>query len=551
MFRSLRTLRTIPRFKDIAFVLARHGFHQVAAYLQAPVSARLRRLFSSEAPPAIIHEPERLRLVFQDLGPTFIKFGQLLSTRPDLLPEPYIREFGKLQDEVDPAPREEILEVVARDLGSDLHTLFAEFSLDPIASASIGQVYRAVTPGGEEVVVKVRKRGVQRVIEQDLNILRFLVDVIGEWPFFRIHDLDGVLNVFERSIRRELDFTYEKNNLEQMRKHLRPDDPVRIPRVHEALCSRRVLTMELLPGCKLSAPGADDELSNGQGEALARRLAATIIRQIFEDGLFHADLHPGNLILMGNGRVGLIDFGNIGRCTPGMMDELLLLMYYLVRRDYALTARMVLKVGRAQTDVDVHELTYELMDSLDHYHGLSMRDIQVAGLLNSFFAISMRYQITLPPQYVLLARTLITLEGVVRTLAPEVEILTMIEPSLLKVVRARWAPARVYRELESTLTELGGSLRSAPVHLAEVLRRTAEGRLKIETNLRNTERLEQRLEFIGIRVPLAILAGATLIGSAMLLNQSFGAGGGTLQIALGACGFISSMALAFLIAMRH
>ncbi len=550
MFRSIRTLRSIPRIKDIALVLAKHGFHQIAGYLQAPISARLRRFFSSSEPPSIIQQPERLRLVLQDLGPTFIKFGQVLSTRPDLLPENFIKELGKLQDRVQPVPVEEILRTMSQELGGDVDQFFRHLDHEPLASASIGQVHRARTLGGDDVVVKVRKRGLTRLVEQDLQVLRLLTELMGEWQVFRVHDVDGILGAFERAIRRELDFTYERVNIEKMHAHLAADDIVRVPRVYPALSSQRLLTMEFLPGAKFSqldGLGLDDEKRAALGEGLT----ICMLRQIFDYGIFHADPHPGNLILMPDGRIGLIDFGNVGKCTPAMMEELLLLLYHVVRRDFPKISRLILKVGRPQGDVDAQSLTYELMDSLEQYYGLSMEQIQFGGLLNSLFAISMRYRISLPPHYVLLGRTLMTLEGVVRELAPRLEILGRVQPFLEKVVRARWTPARLLREAEEGLGEFVNAARSAPIHLAEVLKQAAEGRFQLSTQLKNTQRIEKRLESIGQRVPMAILISGTLISSALLLTvasaQSDGVG---LSTILGAFGFLASLLLVFWLAMR-
>lgn len=547
MIRSLRTLRSIPRIKDIALVLAKHGFHQVASYLQAPVSTRLRRLFSSTPPPTVVQQPERLRLMLEDLGPTFIKFGQLLSTRPDLLPEHYIEELEKLQDEVPPTPHEEIVQTISEDFGKDISELFHSFSWEPLATASIGQVHRAVTYDDEDVVVKVRKRGLEKVVEQDLQVLRLLVEVIGEWPIFRFHDLEGILGSFERSLRLELDFNHERFNILRIAEKVEVADAIYVPRVFDSFCSGRVLTMEYLPGPNFTTL-LSGSASPPEGEVIAERLAVCVLRQIFEDGVFHADLHPGNLILMPDGRVGLIDFGNIGRCTPEMMDDLLLLIYYLVRRDYSQTARMILKLGQPKVDVDPQALSYDLMEVLDPYYGLSVHQIEFSGLLNSLFSLSMRYQISLPPQYVLLGRALITLEGVVRGLAPELQMVPLIEPSLVKVVRARWAPARLAREFEASFREITGALKSSPIHLADLLRKAAEGRLKLDTTLRNTEKLEKRLEVIGQRVPLAIIVGATLLGSSMLITGAESGGG--IQSTLGAVGFLGSLGLALWMVLR-
>lgn len=543
MFRSIRTLRSIPRIKDIALILAKHGFHQLAGYLQAPISARIRRVFSeTEALPAV-DQPQRLRLVLQDLGPTFIKFGQLLSTRPDLLPENFIREMGKLQDDVERTPIEEILRTVSQDLGGDIGSFFRHFDHEPLASASIGQVHRATTLTGDDVVVKVRKRGLARVVEQDLQVLHLLAEVIGEWQIFQAHDLDGTVTAFERAVRWELDFSHERLNLERLYGALKDDQTVCVPNVYPELSTRRVLTMEFLDGVKFSELAVGD-LGPERSEELAEQLVLCVLRQIFDVGVFHADPHPGNLILLSNGKIGLIDFGSVGRCTASMIEDLLLLLYYLIRKDYAQITRIILKVGRPKADVDTQLLTYDVMDSLDQYYGLSMRDIDFSRVLNTLFGISVRYKISLPPQYVVLGRTLMTLEGVVRDIAPKLEILSKLEPFLLNAVRARWAPGRVLKEIEATFGDFVGSLRTVPVHLAEVLKQSAEGRFQINTHLKSTERLERRLEFIGYRVPQAILLAGTLVASALLLTVSGGPDGGFgLSTILGAFGFVAALVL--------
>ena len=236
-----------------------------------------------------------------------------------------------------------------------------------------------------------------------------------------------------------------------------------------------------------------------------------------------------------------------------MRDDLLLLLYHLVKRDYPQVTRMILKVGKAKKDVDSQQLMYDLMDSLDQYYGLSMEEIQLGGLINTLFSLSMRYQISLPPQYVMLGRTIMTLEGVVRTLAPRLEILSRVEPLLAKVVRSRYSPLRMLQEVESSLAELARSLQSAPIHLSEVLKRTAEGRLQLETRLRNHEKIEKNLELIGQRIPLAILGGSLLLTSAVLLTESAlgtGTSGSTLTTTLGVVGFIASLLLILRMVMR-
>lgn len=544
MFRSLKTLRSIPRLKDIAFVLGRHGFYQVAGSLQAPFTAQLRRIFKRK-PRHVIQQPERLRMVLEDLGPTFIKFGQLLSTRPDLLPVSYLRELEKLQDEVQPEPFSEIRAVLDEEFRGEVDALFRRIDPEPLATASIAQAHRAVTRDGKDVVVKVRKRGLERIVEQDLVVLGLLVDFLRDWPGLRLFDPEGVLRVFERSIRCELNFDYERNNLLTLRRNLAEGSPVCVPRPIPECSTSAVLTMEYLAGEKLSSY-AQRRMPREEGETYAENLAVLILRQIFEDGIFHADPHPGNVILMGNGRIGLIDVGNVGRVTPELMDELIVVLVALIRRDYRRLSRWILKQGQPAVSIDPRELAVELMDQLEPYYGLSLEEIRVGELFNALFGLIMRFEIRVPPQYVMVGRTLVTMEGSIRLCAPKMDVLRRVEPYVKDILRARWSATRIAREVESQLQDLLSAARSFPANCAEVLARAAEGRLRIESVHTDMDKIEKKLDAIGSRVSMALLIGALLVSSTALL--CFGTEGrvGHLAWALGGTGLFA----AFLLGVR-
>ncbi len=455
-------------------------------------------------------------MVLEELGPTFIKFGQLLSTRPDLLTTPYLEELGKLQDEVQPVPFDEIQATLEEEFQGRVKDRFRSIDSVPVAAASIAQVHRAVTVGGEDVVVKVRKRGLSKVIEQDLLVLGLLTDFLRGWPGLRLFDPEGVLRVFERSIRRELNFDFERNNLLRLRENLDEDSKVYLPKVYPELSTTGILTMEFLHGEKLTFYQRR-QLPRDRGEDTARNLALCILQQIFEHGLFHADPHPGNIILMEDGRVGLIDVGNVGRMTPEMMDDLIVLLVTLVQQDYRRVARWILRHGRPTADVDPDTLAMDLMDHLDPYFGLSLEEIRVGDLFNALFGMVMRYGIRIPPQYVTVGRTFVTLEGSVRLCAPGLEVMPHLQPYVTEILRSRWAPGRLAREFESQLTDLFSVLKSFPANLAEVLARTAEGRLRVETHNPDLERVERKIDVIGARVPMAIFGGALLLGSVAFL----------------------------------
>ena len=547
MLRSLRTIRSIPRIKDIAIILGKHGFHQVAGALQVPFRTTLRRIFRRE-PRHVIQQPERLRMVLEELGPTFIKFGQLLSTRPDLLPAEYIEELGKLQDKVRPAPFEEIQESLREQFQTGPEELFAWIDPVSLASASIAQVHRATTHGGDEVVVKVRKAGFERVVRQDLQVLGLLAEFLAGWRGLRLFDPEGVVRLFERSIQREFNFDYERYNILRIRQNIGEDSRICIPRVYPRLSRRGVLTMEYLRGDKLLELRAHP-LEPERGRGIATDIACCMLRQVFEHGLYHADPHPGNFILMTDDRVGLIDFGNVGRMTREMKDDLLQLLVALVRRNYRDISRWVIKRGQVPQGVDASHLALELMDTLDPYYGLSMEEIQLGGLINSLFGMVLRHGISIPAPYVHAARTFVTLEGVVRLCSPNLELIPAIQPYMSELLQNRWAPERIFRDLQGDVSEILAAVRSYPVNMAEVLARAAEGRFRMETEVPGMDKIGRKLEQASSRIQLAVLSSGLLISSAILLFMQTSPGG-SIQSVLGTIGFVGGLLLMLKLLVR-
>ncbi|HVR76300.1 MAG TPA: AarF/UbiB family protein [Planctomycetota bacterium] len=547
MWRSLRTLRSIPRIKDIALILGKHGFHQVASALRFPAGLPLFRLLRRRRG-HVVQQPERLRMVMEELGPTFIKFGQLLSTRPDILPPEYIEELGKLQDDVHPAPFDEIRSVIEEELGSPLERLFLRVDPVPLAAASIGQVHRATTLEGAEVVLKVRRHGLRRLVHQDLQVLRLLAEFVGGWAGMRLFDPEGIVRLFERTLERELNFDYERYNLLRMRENLGQDSTVCIPRVYPELSTTAVLTMEYLEGTKLThyRTHAMDPVA---GHQIAAKIALTLLKQVFEQGVYHADPHPGNFILMADGRMGLIDFGNVGKFTEEIADDFFELVLALVRRNYRQVARWILKRGRPHHEIDVPTLSLELMEALDQYYGLRLEEIQIGGLFNSLFGLALRQGIPIPAPYVMVSRSLVALEASVRICSPDLEILSTIQPYLAEVLRRRLSLGSVIRDARVEISDLLAALRSYPGNLAETLSRLAEGRLRIESHVPALSALERRIDQASSRIQLGLLVSGILISSALLLFRNTG-GHESLQLALGVIGFVSAILLALKAAFR-
>ena len=548
MLRSLRTLRSIPRIKDIALVLGKHGFHQVAEVLQAPIRTRLRRLFKQEEPHRV-DQPERLRLALEELGPTFIKFGQMLSTRPDLVPAEYVEELRRLQDEVTPAPFAEVRASLEEEFESPLDEHFRYVNSVPLAAASIAQVHRAVTLNGRQVVVKVRRRGIERIVRQDLQVLTLIAEFLAGLEGLRLFDPEGVIQAFETSLGRELDFGYEKNNLLRIRASIGEDDVITVPELYPELCRSGVLTMEYLEGDKLSAL-AGHPSEHHVGRRMATAISVCILRQVFEHGFYHADPHPGNFLLMPEGRVGLIDFGQVGKCTPAMVDHLLLLLVAVMQRNYVDIARWFLKRSGPQRSVDVEVLAIELMDTLDPFYGLEVGDVQIGGLFKSLFGTMVRHRLSIPAPYVHVGRTFIALEGVVRLTSPDLELLPAIQPYMTDVLRRRWAPERVFRELRGDVTELFTALRSYPGNLSEVLARAATGQLSVVTSTPELAHIEERIEQASNRLPIAIMVSGLLVSSAILLFAQTSTNS-TVQQVLGVIGFAGGLLLSARLVLRN
>ncbi len=518
MLRSLRTLRSIPRIKDIALILGKHGFHQVSDVLQAPVRTRLRKFLKRE-PRETVQQPERLRMALEELGPTFIKFGQMLSTRPDLVPPAYVAELSQLQDNVAAEPFAAVEKTLAEAFGGKVDEFFAEIDSKALATASIAQVHLARTRDGESVVVKVRRRGIEKLIREDLWVLRLLAEFLSGWRDLSFIDAEGIVRQFERAITQELHFDFECRHLVRAREQLPSDSVVYVPRVDVERSRDSVLTVEYLEGRRLSSLRSSP-LDPVRGAEIGTAIALTLLKQVFEHGFYHGDPHPGNFILMSDGRVGLIDFGHVGLCTPQMTDDMLTLIIALVRRNYDAVARWALKQGKLQHEIDVRTLAAELMETLDPLYGTELAEIHVDELFNSLFEIVVRNGISLPTQYVQVGRTLVLLESVLRLCAPHLEVVSAVRPYALDMFRRRWSPDRVLRDLRGETAEILSAARSYPANLAEILRRGAEGKLELQMNLREMDRVERRLEQISLRVPVALMICGLAISSAILLAGS-------------------------------
>ena len=518
-----RNVRSIRRTRTIIGVFVSYGFDQFLENFNVPAPFRRRRLFQREPREVAGLDPaRRMRLAFEELGPTFIKFGQILSSRPDLIPRPYAEEFATLQDRVPSVPYPEIRSCVQRELGAPPEALFARFDQEPLAAASIAQVHRARLRGGEEVAVKVRRPDIVGIIETDIDILEHLA-AWGErhLPNGPSYDLPGVVREFARTIRREMDLAREGRTIERFRGTAADDPNLYFPKVYPELTSPGVLTMEYVRGIKVSdldalrRAGSDCRL-------IAARGARVFLREVVEQGLFHADPHPGNIIILPGNVICLLDFGMVGRLEGDLRQFLFKLLLALLNHSPDAVIEALDETGLLAETTARPALRRDLAEFIDSYVDIPLRELQVGRLLSEFVDTITNYRIRLDPELLLLIKAMIGVEGLGRRLDPEFDMMAHFRPFIEATLREQATPAGAVKELRSWLQSLSLFSRNLPRDLREIVTRINRGTVKIDLEHRGLERLITEIDKSSNRLSFSLIIAALLVGSAIIVTTDKG-----------------------------
>jgi len=541
------TYHHIDRYRQILQVLFKYGFGELMDNLKIEQiwEAGLRKI-SRKRREAVdtLTGPERFRLALEELGPTFVKLGQVLSTRPDLIPLTFIEELTKLQDEVPPFPYSEVREIIQAETGKFPEELFESFDEKPLAAASIGQVHRARLKNGSEVVVKVQRPRIKKTIEIDLEIMLHLAGLMERHlEELQVIQPSRIVEEFARTLEEEIDYTVELSHIERFAKQFEKDDTIQVPRVYRELSTERILAMENIHGIK----GSDLEALKRGGydlPLLAERGADLIMKQIFVHGFFHGDPHPGNIFFLPENIICYVDFGMMGRIGRSEREDFADMLMAVVQRNDKKMVEAMLKLTEYDIEPDQEKLELQMGNFIDRYIYLPLKDLRLGRLLQQLLELVTENRLTIKANFFLMMKALSQVESLGVELDPDFEIITRAKPFVQRVQMARLNPKRIAEELFESGSELVSLLKDIPGEVRSILEQTRNGKLKIIFQHRGLDRILTTLDRSSNRVAFAIVLAALIIGSSLIVLSGIPPKWGDVPI-IGLVGFLVAGMMGF------
>ena len=515
---DLKTLAGLARFKDIVMILMKYGFDDVISRLEIPGIELIKKIHKGNDELGTF---ERMRYALEDLGPTFVKFGQIMSLRPDMLPPQLIHELSKLQDEVAPVEFSQIKETVENNTGRPLQDTFSIFDAEPLAAASISQVHRGILKKeGHIVSIKVQRPGIQSKIKADLDILAAIADQLHERiDDLKTYDLPNLVRVTRRNLLRELDFKREARNMKIAASFAGEHSEIYIPEVYEEYCTERLLVMEYVQGIKLKDLDTEDVIDP---ESMAKQGLKAAIKQILDDGFFHADPHPGNILITEDERLCLMDWGMTGRLSERDRHELIDLLKSVVDKDSEAMVYALVRLSSAEEAIDQRGLERELLEILDSYYAVPVKEMNIGQLLMAITELLRKYRLRLPSDLVIMIKALVTAEGTARIIYPDLNIVAEAKDYISSLALERFKPKSLWRSFRFTLSEFFSLQKELPRRMVQILNKADSGDLTLGFRHENLGRLRNTLDNITNRLTFGIIIAAMIIGSSMIITTGIG-----------------------------
>ncbi len=514
--KSYNRIRRLPRYREVANILVRNGFGFIIEQMDWPwwkedtdIEKNLRGHSTAI----------RLRHALEELGPTYVKLGQLISTRPDLMPSAYISELEKLQDNVAPIPYGIVRQVIEEE-GLVPEVSFSSIKPEPIAAASIAQVHEAILPDGRRVVIKVQRPGIEKLIYTDLEILLELSRVFEKRSAWgKLHHVSEVVVELGESLKNELDFHQEARNADIFYHNFEKYDKVVIPRIIWANSTRRVLTMEYIEGIKISDFNALHR-ANYDTERIATNLVDVLFKQVYEFGFFHADPHPGNIAIAEGETIVIYDFGQVGVIDNSIREKGMELVIGMMQYNVDRVIRALQDIAIAKGDVNHYELRRDVARLQQKYYGVPLGQIDLVSAMSELLDLSMHYQMRLPVELSLMVKMLITVENIAGQLDPNLSIVKIAEPYGKRLMLRKYAPRRISGELLGVWQDYAELGRELPREIMGILKMTEDGKLKVKMEHLNIQQLTAKVDIMSNRLSLAIILAAIIVGTALVAGQS-------------------------------
>jgi ubiquinone biosynthesis protein len=515
-----RTYRNLKRYQQILAILFKYGFGDLLELLRIDQYVEVGLQMISRKQRVRVErlsKPQGLRMALEELGPTYIKLGQVLSTRPDLVPIEFITELSKLQDKVPPFPFRAVKKIIEEELKQPLEAFFDFFDEKPLASASIGQVHRARLKGGDEVAVKIQRPGIQKIIEVDLEIILHLATLMERHvEEMALHRPVKIVEEFARTLEKEIDYGIEAANTERFALNFLDDPHVYIPKVFRDVSTSRVLTAEFVEGIKVSEIDRLDEAGLNR-KLITDRGADALLKQLFDHGFFQADPHPGNIFVLPNNVVCLIDFGMVGAVNRKTRENFVDLIDSVVNKDAARTAEVFLNLTLWDKEPDLRAFETDVSDFMMKHLYKPLKDIEIGKLLHQLLELASRHRLRIPPDIFFMMKALSTVEGVARMLDPDFDMITKAKPFIKRIMLARFNPQRIAGDMIRMAAGMAQFIEQFPKDMLEITRLIRQQKLTLNIDHRGLEKMRVTQDQTSNRISFSIIIAALLIGSALIV----------------------------------